>query len=71
MLLGYFTEEAYDKLLHDISQNAEQYSSNEEWLQTYFGNSDNYYKMSSVDVSRFNPYYTPGKKMMNKSQEKI
>lgn len=62
MLLGYFTEEAYDKLLHDISQNAEQYSSNEEWLQTYFGSSDNYYKMSSVDVSRFNPYYTPGKK---------
>lgn len=27
MLLGYFTEEAYDKLLHDIQHNTENYSS--------------------------------------------
>ena len=29
MLLGYFTEEAYDKLLHDIPNNAERYSEKE------------------------------------------
>lgn len=46
MLLGYFTEEAYDKLLHDIQHNTENYSSPDEWLSTYFGNND-YFKMSS------------------------
>ena len=59
MLLGYFTEEAYDKLLHDIPKNAENYSSPDEWLPAYFGSND-YYKMSSVDVSMFVPAYTPG-----------
>lgn len=28
MLLGYFTEEAYDKLLHDIQHNTENYTWN-------------------------------------------
>ena len=40
MLLKYFTEEAYDKLIHDIEANAEKYSYGEEWLDEYFGNSD-------------------------------
>ncbi len=62
MLLGYFTEEAYDKLLHDIQQNAENYSTDDEWLPTYFESTDDYYKMSTVDVSAFKPYYIPGKK---------
>ena len=72
MLLGYFKEEAYDKLLHDIPQNAENYSSDEEWLPTYFGGANDYYKMSSVDVSMFTPSYTPGKKDdVQKSQEDL
>lgn len=62
MLLGYFTEEAYEKLLHEIPQNADNYSSNEDWLPTYFGSSNGYFKISSVDVSMFVPSYTPGKK---------
>lgn len=62
MLLGYFTEEAYDKLLHDIPQNTKQYSTDDDWLPTYFGSSDNYYKMSSVDVGIFKPHYNQGKK---------
>lgn len=71
MLLGYFTEEAYDKLLHDIQHNTENYSSPDEWLSTYFGNND-YFKMSSVDVSVFVPDYTPGKKDdAQKSQEDL
>ena len=69
MLLGYFTEEAYNKLLHDIQRNTENYSSPDEWLSTYFGGND-YFKMSSVDVSVFVPDYTPGKKTMHKSRGK-
>ena len=72
MLLGYFTEEAYEKLLHEIPQNADNYSSNEDWLPTYFGSSDGYFKTSSVDVSMFVPSYTPGKKDdAQKSQEDL
>ena len=72
MLLSYFTEEAYDRLLHDIQNNADNYSSNEEWLPTYFGGTDGYYKTSSVDVSMFAPSYTPGKKDdAQKSQEDL
>ncbi len=62
MLLRYFTEEAYDMLLHDISRNAENYSSGKEWLPTYFGSTNGYFKTSGVDVNVFNPYYTSGKK---------
>ena len=62
MLLGYFTEEAYDKLLCDIPKNAVNYYSDKDWLSAYFGNSDEYFKISSVDVNIFTPSYTPGKK---------
>lgn len=72
MLLGYFTEEAYDKLLHDIPNNAERYSEKEEWLSAYFGSTTDYFKMSAVDVSMFVPAYTPGKKDdAQKSQEDL
>ena len=72
MLLSYFTEEAYDRLLHDISRNAENYATGEDWLPSYFGSTDGYYKTSSVDVSDFNPYYIPGKKDdAQKSQEDL
>lgn len=62
MLLGYFTEEAYDRLLHSISENAEYYSGTDDWLPDFFGPNEEYYKMSAVDVSAFTPAYTPGKK---------
>ena len=62
MLLGYFTEEAYEKLFSDISKNAEYYSEKEEWLSGYFGDSQEYYKMSTIEVSSFIPAYKPGKK---------
>ena len=62
MLLGYFTEEAYDNLLHDIPQNSEYYSGDEDWLPKYFGSQNGYSKNSTVDVNRYIPDYTPGKK---------
>lgn len=72
MLLGYFTEDAFDKLLHDIPANAENYSSDEDWLPIYFSGSSDYFKMSSVDVNRFTPSYIPGRKDdKQKSQEDL
>lgn len=62
MLLSYFTEKAYESLLHVIRKNAENYSSDEDWLPAYFGSTDGYFKTSSVDVGTFSPHYTPGKK---------
>lgn len=72
MYLGYFTEEAYDRLLNDIDQNLEKYKSEEDWIKQYFGNED-YYKVSkSVNVMSFNPYYVPGSKSdEQKSQEDL
>lgn len=72
MLLGYFTEEAYEKLLNEIPANAENYASDEEWLPTFFGSRENYFKTSSVEVMRFIPSYMPGKKDdAQKSQEDL
>ncbi len=72
MLLGYFTEDAYESLLRDIPQNTENYASDEDWLAEYFGNPDSFYKMSTVDVGAFIPSYTPGKKDdQQKSQEDL
>ena len=65
MLLGYFTEEAYNKLLHDIQRNTENYSSPDEWLSTYFGGND-YFKMSSVDVSFCSGLYSGEKRRCTK-----
>mgnify|MGYP001029902892 FL=1 len=72
MLLSYFTEEAYESLLHDIRKNAENYASDGDWLTTYFSGTDGYFKTSSVDVGAFSPHYTSGKKDdAQKSQEDL
>lgn len=72
MLLGYFTEEGYDKLLDAIPENTEKYGQQDEWLRDFFGSADGYYKMSSVDVRKFTPSYSPGKKDdRQKSQEDL
>lgn len=72
MLLGYFTDEAYEKLLNDIPRNAENYSGTDEWLEEYFGGTSDYYKRSGVEVSSFRPSYAVGKKNdMQKSQEDL
>ena len=61
MLLGYFTEEAYERLLNDVDVNRDKYASNEEWLENYFGRGVVYSGLSSVEVNKFNPYYTGSK----------
>ena len=73
MMLNYFTEESYEKILHDINENAEKYSGSNEWINDYFGNRSDYYKTSkSVHVNKFSPAYTPGSKSdEQKSQEDL
>lgn len=72
MLLSCFTEEAYDRLLSSISDNTEKYLSDEEWLPAFFDGQNNYYLKSSVDVQKFNPYYSPGKKdTLQKTREDL
>ncbi len=62
MYLGYFTAEAYDRLLSDVDTNLEKYKSGEEWVKQYFGNDDYFRVSKSVNVLSFNPYYVPGVK---------
>lgn len=58
MLLGYFTEDAYEKLLNDVDLNREKYMGDEEWLDSYFGRGVVCSQLSSVEVGRFVPYYS-------------
>ncbi len=63
MLLGYFSEEGYEKLIHDIDKNADKYAGDDEWLDDYFGDTDGYYKKSkTIDVAMFVPSYAKGEK---------
>lgn len=62
MQLHFFTEEAYDNLLQNIPKNSKNYLLDYDWLSPYFGDSDIYFKTSSVIVNEFVPCYKPGKK---------
>lgn len=52
MLLGYFTEEAYERLLNDVEANRDKYAGDEEWLDAYFGRGVVYSGLSSVEVGK-------------------
>lgn len=56
MLLGYFTEEAYERLLNDSENNVSNYTSDEDWLPRYFGRGVTYFGLSSKEVGEFSPY---------------
>ena len=63
MTLKYFTEESYYRLLYDVSKNENRYRyEDNSWVQEYFNYSDDYYKISSVEVKEFHPFYIKGKK---------
>lgn len=73
MLLGYLTEEAYNRLLSDVELNADRYAGNDDWIRDYFGNKDDFFSTSkSVDVGLFNPYFVLGNKSdADKSREDL
>lgn len=57
MNLEYFEEPAYDRLKSDIEKNFEKYSSDEEWLDSYF-ESKKYSSVSSVIVNSVQNLYS-------------
>jgi len=72
MLLSYFTEEAYDKLINSVNENNEKYMTDEEWLNSFLGNGSYFRTSGTVDMHRFVPSYTPGKKSgSQKSREDL
>lgn len=62
MQLGYFTEDAYDRLLSEVQNNLTKYAGDDEWLDAHFGRGVTYYGISSVEVNKFTPYCTGPKK---------
>lgn len=56
MLLGFFTEEAYDRLLGAVEENKDKYLEPDNWVSSYFGPGVEWHGMSSQQVNKFNPY---------------
>ncbi len=69
MFLGYFTEEAYDKLKQNISANAEKYAGEDNWLEDFFAGEEYFGISKSVQVNAFKPSYQPGPKDDAKKSE--
>lgn len=61
MLLGFFTEEAYNRLLDAVDENIDKYKSAENWVPNFFGPNVEWHGISSQQVRKFNPYYSGAK----------
>ena len=61
MLLGFFTDDAYQRLLDSVEQNKEKYLSNDNWVPSFFGQGVEWYGTSSQQVNRFIPYMSGSK----------
>ena len=62
MLLSCFTEPAYEKILHSISENEEKYQTPSDWISEFFGEEEYFKTSKTVDVMYFKPHYEEGKK---------
>ena len=61
MLLGFFTDDAYQRLLDSVKQNKDKYLSNDNWVPSFFGQGVEWYGTSSQQVNRFIPYMSGSK----------
>ena len=61
MLLGFFTDDAYQRLLDSVEQNKDKYLQNEDWVPSFFGHGVEWYGTSSQQVNRFIPYMANSK----------
>ena len=61
MLLGFFTEEAYDRLLSEVSENKNKYLQPDNWVANYFGSGVEWHGMSSQEVNKFKPFMSGSK----------
>lgn len=71
MNLGYFTEDAYDRLLNDVEINRDKYVGDEDWLDSYFGRGIDYSRISSVEVNKFKPTCSGSKNDEDKNNEDL
>lgn len=71
MLLGYFTEDAYERLLSDVELNRDKYLHDEDWLENYFGRGTVYSGLSSVEVNKFSPFCSGSKSNADKNNEDL
>ena len=69
MYLGFFTEDAYQQLINQIPENFEKYVSGDDWVEEFFGNRKDFFKISSVNVGKFTPAYTVGEKTDKEKSE--
>ena len=53
MLLGFFTEEAYDRLLGAVDENKDKYLEPDNWVASYFGPGVEWCGVSSQQVNKF------------------
>ena len=60
MLLSYFCEDAYDKLLNELDENNDCYSLETDWLSEYFAGQEYYKTSKTVDVQSFRLASVPG-----------
>ena len=61
MELGFFTDDAYQKLLDSVEENKEKYLTSENWVPAFFNPGYEWYGKSSQQVNRFSPYMSGSK----------
>lgn len=56
MHLGFFTDDAYDRLLGAVDENLGKYREPDNWISSYFKSGVEWYGISSQEVNTFKPY---------------
>ena len=72
MQLGYFTEEAYNKLYQNIDLNIDKYMQDNDWINSYFENDAIYYHISNaVNVDDYELISLEKQNEQDKSREDL
>lgn len=61
MYLGFFTEDAYDRLLDAVEENKDKYLEPDNWVSTYFAKGVEWCGISSQEVNKFDPWLSGSK----------
>lgn len=61
MYLGFFTEDAYDRLLDAVEENKDKYLESDNWVPTYFAKGVEWCGISSQEVNKFDPWLSGSK----------
>ena len=61
MYLGFFTEDAYDRLLDAVEENKDKYLEPDNWVSSYFAKGVEWCGISSQEVNKFDPWLSGSK----------